>query len=795
MPMAQKQQPDSDIPSLFFHLHDFTFSSSRKTRDWFCDVFVYEPENIDERPLGSLFLLGEVSQGEQEKTKHVLNLIASILKKEYYRLPKRGPRRSFEAALQKVNTALADFTIQGNTSWLGNIHALAGSFDGHILRITRCGDARCFLVRDRQILDISESLEQDSEVSKNEQPLKTFMNVVSGALAPDDIVLFATRRLFYHISLEQLRHFAASQSPGRIVQELSAYFRSHSADSDVYFSFIAAKVSFQEDAAQVPEPPQDSSVRLNEILKDNPAETSLAGVDSISVEDMDEAEEELQGQSKQRKRFQSLRSFGPSGLRSNDQTLEEALEEGEVEEGRLVGVVSFFRNRFFPFLSKVFSFLYEKIRSVFSWLKKRIQSPKKSESEDIEDVDSDSGDMSFRSSQKGSSLKVRSRTMFQKFLLFMRGLPRRIQRSSILAKAIISIVLLIAVVLVVTIVMRHRTQLRDEEVAFFSERVAAVEQSLQDLEVNVIYKQEEQAHGLVTTIEEQISQLRELEGSEEKVTQFEASLLDILDKLDHIVRIDSPNMIADFGVDFPDASFREVFGHSNILYSYGSDGVIYSLSIDGGDIKTFDGLQGSDIRYATVYSKADELIVFTAEGVSSVDLASGEAVELDIEGFPANDIRDLASYGNYIYYFDSENSQITRHLRVRGGFASGLAWVKPAEVIEMSNAQSMAINGSIFVLMSDGSITRYLSGYRKETLQPKLSKPVTSATRIFTDDDLEQLFIVEPEQQRLILVDMQGALQQQYTGDALHDIKDVWVDNESQRVFVLSGSKILEITE
>ena len=47
-----------------------------------CEIFVYQPENIEEARLGSFFALGKMEAGPE--TAHIVNLLASTIKRAYY---------------------------------------------------------------------------------------------------------------------------------------------------------------------------------------------------------------------------------------------------------------------------------------------------------------------------------------------------------------------------------------------------------------------------------------------------------------------------------------------------------------------------------------------------------------------------------------------------------------------------------------------------------------------------------------------------------------------------------------
>src|SRR6185369_7921736 len=75
------------------------------------DAFSYEGANLQEKNLGSLFVVGHVKYGE-ENLGYLINLISSLAKREYYSNAfqrDQTPRLAFENTLKKLNEVLEDF--------------------------------------------------------------------------------------------------------------------------------------------------------------------------------------------------------------------------------------------------------------------------------------------------------------------------------------------------------------------------------------------------------------------------------------------------------------------------------------------------------------------------------------------------------------------------------------------------------------------------------------------------------------------------------------------------------------
>ena len=171
----------------------------------FCDIFIYEPENIEEQKLGNLYIVGEIVNFS-ENSSYLVNLLASIIKKEFYSKPKRSTMESLEAGLHKANATLSGFAEQGNVDWIGNLNMICGAYKENELYFSHVGGVKTLLVRDGQITDIGKNIAKEEKP----HPFKTFANIASGEIEKNDLILLSTPEFFNIFSLEKIRQLSSS---------------------------------------------------------------------------------------------------------------------------------------------------------------------------------------------------------------------------------------------------------------------------------------------------------------------------------------------------------------------------------------------------------------------------------------------------------------------------------------------------------------------------------------------------------------------------------------------------------
>ncbi len=167
-----------------------------KNQKTFCDIFLYEPENIEEAALGNLYMVAELATSKESS--QLVNLLSSLIKREYYCLPHRGPMESLEAGLKKANLTLNELADQGNLEWLGRLHFICAVLNKEQeLYLTQTGAAQAYLWREGQLASLTKKLVPAPE---KPHPAKTFQSVISGKIESADKLIFSTPALFDFVS-------------------------------------------------------------------------------------------------------------------------------------------------------------------------------------------------------------------------------------------------------------------------------------------------------------------------------------------------------------------------------------------------------------------------------------------------------------------------------------------------------------------------------------------------------------------------------------------------------------------
>lgn len=157
------------------------------------------------------------------------------------------------------------------------------------------------------------------------------------------------------------------------------------------------------------------------------------------------------------------------------------------------------------------------------------------------------------------------------------------------------------------------------------------------------------------------------------------------------------------------------------------------------------------------------------------------------------------NFNNNFYVLDPGANAIHKYQATAGGYeVAPSSYVSASAEVDLSNAIDMAIDGDIFVLMSDASVLRLRGGQREPFEISGLDGDTLKATRLFTEVDTDSLYLVDSANKRIVEVDKreetagQFVRQFKYAGsdDFFADIRSIWVSEIDGKLIVLGKDSV-----
>ncbi len=199
-------------------------------------------------------------------------------------------------------------------------------------------------------------------------------------------------------------------------------------------------------------------------------------------------------------------------------------------------------------------------------------------------------------------------------------------------------------------------------------------------------------------------------------------------------------------------------------------------------------LKNSDSLYFTQDNKN---IYFLKDGVISNTKADNKTKKIINSSDLPKNIGGLGIYFGNIYVLD-KNGQILKFVAQDNGFSKTNYFSKDTSP-NFSKAQSLAIDGSIWILFSDGTIEKFTKGQSESFSVSGLDKPFLNPTRIYTNVDFNNVYILDNGNSRIVVLDKNGSYQLQYQTQILKNAKDFEVLEKDKKIYVLYQNKIYQI--
>ncbi|XLQ19983.1 MAG: hypothetical protein ACKUBY_05375 [Candidatus Moraniibacteriota bacterium] len=167
----------------------------------FVEQFEHKSVNFTQKNLGTIFGFFIV-RDSSPTSENIVNFLSSEVKKKYFSPVTKDADEKFEITLHHINRILEEIANIGNIDWIGTIDSAICVINNTSITFSVTGNAHILLLRDNALMDISEGL---ASKEASEYPLKTFIDISSGELCPDDKLIITSPELLDYVSFAELQ--------------------------------------------------------------------------------------------------------------------------------------------------------------------------------------------------------------------------------------------------------------------------------------------------------------------------------------------------------------------------------------------------------------------------------------------------------------------------------------------------------------------------------------------------------------------------------------------------------------
>lgn len=326
----------------------------------------------------------------------------------------------------------------------------------------------------------------------------------------------------------------------------------------------------------------------------------------------------------------------------------------------------------------------------------------------------------------------------------------------------------------------------------YEQTILAITNKLGEAQDQLIRKEKLAAQTLLSEIQETVTQLPEetVEQKQQKERLAKKIATQLL--VAQGVNLATASVLTQFTEFVPPAL---VFKENSLYFFNPANSAFYQIETTKGGILTPIEITIDKVGAPqSVIDHTGEGIVFyhSLDGLMQLNLEKKILAPLSWErtwkGKPiAADI-----YQNNLYVISGEN-KIFKYSRSFTGFTREALWLQKDVSPELiTGAVSMAIDGNVWILKESGAILKLFKG-KQEPFTYSLTPPLKNPTHIVTDLGFAYLYVLDPGTQRIVLLNKEGVIVNQLTSEQFSSPNDLSVDEKNRKMYVLDGSRVLEV--
>jgi len=189
--------------------------------------------------------------------------------------------------------------------------------------------------------------------------------------------------------------------------------------------------------------------------------------------------------------------------------------------------------------------------------------------------------------------------------------------------------------------------------------------------------------------------------------------------------------------------------------------------------------------------EGDTLIFTDDEGVKFYSLATKSVTKSYLADQNYSTIGPSSEYLGFTYALSGD--KLVKFSKA-GNKLSGTLWTQKSE---FTNGVSIDIDGSIYILFSNGNLEKYTAGAKDDFSIVGLDKPIQKPLKVVTNADYKQIYVADGEEGRIIAFDTDGVLIFQIRpqlSSEWSNLKSFDISADEKTFYVLSGTKVFEFS-
>lgn len=320
--------------------------------------------------------------------------------------------------------------------------------------------------------------------------------------------------------------------------------------------------------------------------------------------------------------------------------------------------------------------------------------------------------------------------------------------------------------------------------------LSEIKSKIMEAEALILARNEKDANQILETALEQISKLTNGSKTQHEVLTLKDQIENDLKNINKLENLSDPSSI----LDIDQAEFipqKLAFFQGKIfLFSPLSDKV-YEFNPQDLSKNSYTIPNGKPSLSAVTNNSI--LLFIKPSQIISFNNGSFEEYQNISTKLSDSDPTAFSFYQGNVYLLDKTTGEIIKYQRSTNKESLWLS----TNTKKAIDGRSMTIDGSVWILRENNTLSRYYNGqYQGDIMIDIFPKP-KSLSKIITNADIPYLYILEPSQNRIIILDKTGRIIKQFQSDKFNNLKDMVITGDGKTLYILNGQSIhkIEIAE
>ena len=398
-------------------------------------------------------------------------------------------------------------------------------------------------------------------------------------------------------------------------------------------------------------------------------------------------------------------------------------------------------------------------------------------------------------------MKPAKKERFQKIKPGPPDLPiMKTSRLTYSRKSLLIVLIILATLFSLSLVTLGRQQRKNRLEQEYARTLEELRAKQDELSLALIYQDSVKIKGLSNEIKNLLSQLpQKTEEQKQNYSFFQDKYAQQMNKFYRLITLDNLSPLVDLSETYKDVQTGGLANVGNDFYVFDqTNNHIYLFNVETKKLELVNQTSTNVGRLTKLSLLDNDTLIGIDQNqeLASFNTIDKKLLPLKLIRETPQKIQDFYVYGRRLYTLEPLKNQIYKHQKTIDGFGTEQSWLQ--DQTDITDALAFTIDGSVYVLKKTGEISKFYQGkaveFNLDDIQPVLSLSYPNVRiKMFTNDELNYLYLLDGPGKRLIILSKQGKLIKQFTSSLFEDLKDFVVSRKENKVWLLCGPKIFEI--